>query len=100
MPIGVVYGAQSGIVRRIILPDSGQDLQGHVGPGEALLMLLDGARSDVHSATAAVAQATGKTIPSSRCEILDADGKVMGQISADPLLDRIDGYTLRRIIER
>jgi hypothetical protein len=97
MAVGVIYGAQSGIVRRIILPDPGQDLQGHVGPGEALLMLPDGAPSDVISATAAVAQATGKRIPSSCCEVVDAQGVVVAVIAADPVLDRIDGHNLRRL---
>jgi len=95
MPIGVIYGEQSGIVRRIILPDNGvQELQQHVGPGEALLVLPDGVPADLYSATAAVAEATGKTIPLARCAVVDARDNVVALICADPLLDMLDGHDL------
>ena len=97
MAIGIIYGAQSGIVRRIVIPDHDSELQGHVGPGEALLILPDGMPSDVHSATDAVAIATGKRVPSNRCEVVDAQGVVRGVIAADPMLDYLPGHTLRQL---
>jgi hypothetical protein len=94
MATGVIYGEQSGIVRRIVVTDNEASLAGHLAAGEALLILPNGARHDLYSATAAVALATGKRIPSNRCRIVDRGGREWGMIAADPLLDKLDGYDL------
>lgn len=91
---GIIYGEKSGIVRRIIVPDDDAQLAAHVGPGEALLTIPRNDPRDVHSATAAVAAATGKDIPPSRCAMVDSKGAVVGIIAADPVLDSIDGHDL------
>lgn len=92
--IGIIYGADSGIVRRIVIPDEDAQLAGHVGPGEALLTIPRAAPHDVISVTAAVAKATGKDIPDSRCAVIDKAGVVVEMIHADPALDAVDGHDL------
>ncbi len=100
--VGIVYGAASGIVRRIIVPTSEAELddQSHVGDGEAIIkvsapgiMRRDG-YPDLTAAHAHVMAVIGKQPLNARCAVVDAKGNVVGTVMADPEFDTIPDHTL------
>ncbi len=96
MKAGVIYGARSKIIRRIVVVGDGETLDGHVGDGEALAccsVRMDGGFPVLDDAIEAVRSATGVTPPSGRCLVIEG-GRVTAVINADPHIDRIDGVTL------
>lgn len=84
--LGVVYGTQSGQLRRIIAPDNDDDLKRvtYTGPGESMIIVSKG--EDV---IAAIAKAAGKTPTQPLAAVIDKTGKVISVIVADPLLDKV-----------
>lgn len=99
----IIYGQQSGVVRRIVVCDSLNELLGggHVGPGEAMLMVNPGMSltaakvPDLAACRAMVAAHTGGPSPDSRCVVISNDTLEIETVAmADPTLDAIPGKTL------
>lgn len=90
MPNGIIYGANSKIIRRIVI--GANNLAAHVGPGEALIAVDNPVT--LEQATEAVQRATGVPPPSARCVVIQGNA-VEAVIMADPDLDGIPGRTLQ-----
>lgn len=93
--IGVIFGQESGIIRRFIHADDESTLGQHVGQGEALLVVpADEVKAAdardapaLDKALALVEKARGKPSYDSRAVLVDDTNKVVAVIHADPLLD-------------
>lgn len=93
--VGFVYGCDSGLLRRTIVPGPGERPVAGLAPGECL-MAADRARlADLSEQTAAatIAAATGKTPTTSRAVIV-AGNVVVGAIKADPAIDSVPNALL------
>lgn len=97
----IVYGEQSGIVRRIVMTGkSVTDLAGHYGPGESIIIcnaeeVVRNGTPDLPRAVAMVAAKRGKPAEKARCVVLnDKTGEIEKVIAADPAMDRLPGKTL------
>ena len=99
--IGVVYGVQSKIVRRIVIPedDTAMASSAAVLDGEALLTFQKG--DDVKSPEDAKNKAwqllgvDPTSVPTDRCAVIDpATELVTSIVSADPTLDQMQGFQL------
>lgn len=97
----IVYGEQSGIVRRIVTTDkSVTKLAGHYGPGESIIIcnadeVIRGGMPDLPRAVSMVEAKRGKPCADSRCVVLnDKTGAIERSISADPAMDHLPGKTL------
>lgn len=89
--IGVVYSTAAVQIRRIIVPDTDEQLtkQNWTGPGETLLIIPRGAEI-----TGAIFKATGKQPTEPRVLETDVFGNPLGAIMADPVLDAMTGIFL------
>ena len=104
MATAIVYGAQTGIIRRIIWTDQPETLNDHVGAGEAILKAPDwvfvkdesvGMVPDLDLVTIYLTETTGIVPELGRCVVIhDQSGEVVDAIMADPMLDSIEGHTL------
>lgn len=103
MSIAVIYGAQSGIIRRFVQTDEPDNLADHVGEGEALLTVDDSvlqiqengtAMPSLEVAAQAITAATGIVPELARCLVIDQSGDVVNVIMADPSIDSVEGHTL------
>lgn len=86
--IGIIYGADSGALRRVVVPDNDASLSAHVGTGEALLTVP---RKDIKTPAdidAALLKATGKDPTPTPVVILGADDTVEELLLADPIIDK------------
>lgn len=105
--VGIVYATQSGILRRVIFPDSDTSLSDgthFVGAGETMLIAplaeYNNAKSKADGTPQNQPEAqlfkthTGKAWASGRCAVIDNTGLVVKTIHADPALDSINGMTL------
>lgn len=96
--VGIVYGTDSGALRRIILPDSDEQLnsQSWTGNGESFLALeyKDGEILTPADIDAALEGILGKTPPKILCAVVGADNVVKRVIAADPAIDSIPGHSL------
>lgn len=93
--IGVVYGAQSKHIRRIIIPDEDSELEHPllVGPGEQLATVPWGTRTD--HVTLSNLLGTHPDHDAARCAVVHNEtSKVVHIIMADPAIDQIAGHTL------
>lgn len=100
--LGVVIGAVSRQVRRVVIADD----DSHYGkivllPGETLVHLPLPSVSDLHADALApvIAAHTGVAAPathSTRCAVIDGAGKVVDVIAADPAIDTMAG---RQIVQ-
>lgn len=91
---GVIYGTASGIVRRVIVPDDDRELATATGPGESMVMVQATDTFSLNDVNGYVAQAIGKQPPSARCVVTDAQGNVVATLEADPVLDKVSGFTI------
>lgn len=94
----IIYGALSGIVRRVVVPDPGEviDIQKHLGVGEDFTF-DDLPEGRIGIDVAEVMQRTkGITPLSPRCVVVDQNNDVTRVIAADPLIDTLPGVTLVR----
>lgn len=95
--VGVVIGAVSRIIRRVVIADDDSYYKVMVLiPGEHLVLLDAATKTDNQTLTGAIAVATGVSPPntSERCVAVDAQGIVTQVISADPLIDKLSGSTI------
>lgn len=102
--IGIVYAANSKILRRVIFPDSDRELTdpAHVAQGETMLVrdieeFLNRPQGQMFTqwAEGIIEQATGKKPDNPRCVVVsDSTSLVTKVILADPELDTIGGCTL------
>jgi hypothetical protein len=100
--IGVIYGTESKIVRRVVIPDSPGELPNHVGDGESLfrLELPDDplVTTDADWISRQFYEEMGiaaDKLPSARCALVDAsDGIVTSVLMADPVIDKHDDGSL------
>jgi hypothetical protein len=87
----IIYGEQSGTVRRVVLDDSAALLRRHpVARGEASIVVpVDPERAypGPGDCIALVEEKTGIKALSDRCVVVGADGKVARVVLADPLID-------------
>lgn len=105
----IVYGEQSGIVRRIVVSDNGvSGLSGHYGPGESIIIVNDDEVTkfdpekkrvipSLDECYALVVEKRGKPSEIDRCVIIDdATGAIEAVVLADPYLEaeRKPGKTL------
>lgn len=93
---GVIYGTQTGIMRRIIVPDNDATLQSHVLPGESLLVIDTAAVKPAEiagQANAALTALLGKVPPSGRAAVVK-NGVVVNVLIIDHVLETIPGATL------
>lgn len=100
----IIYGAATGIIRRVIWTDEPETAPGHVGPGEAIIEAPDsifvastGGRPvpDQDRIANHLTKVTGITPEPARCVVIDhATGEVVNVIMADPTIDEIAGHTL------
>ncbi len=89
----LIYGTESGILRRLIVPDDDSQISRHQpGPGESLVLLPSNDIS-LESCQAAVEAIRGIPIEPSRCCVVNA-GVVLDAIIADPKLDTVEAGTL------
>jgi len=92
---GVVYGAESSIVRRIVVSDDPDyDYSQHVQEGEAFVLADTKNGMDVFAARAAVQAATRAVAADGLTALVDASGLVTAMIMADPVLDTVEGRDL------
>lgn len=102
MATAIIYGTQSGIIRRIVVTDEPHTLAEHPGPGESMLVAPDAAITynpqglpDLDLVKAYLTGATGIEPEPARCVVINNEtGEVVHAIMADPLLDKIEGHTL------
>lgn len=106
MATAIVYGRDTGIIRRIICTDDPTTFPQHVEDGEAILAVSDAIlvpRDDgtgqmvpsLDLAYAAQQAATGIVAQCSRCLVIeDVTGDVKSVIHADPTRDTVEGHTL------
>lgn len=85
---GVIYGAVTGIVRRVV---AGDNVEAHVRQGEALY-LYDGTAQFLHEliaeAEAAIEKIIGKKIPSALHATVDLEGGMVEKlVLVDPTID-------------
>jgi hypothetical protein len=96
----IIYGEASGIVRRLVVADSVQELAGHYGPGEAIIILspdevLANGLPDAVAMAALVADKRGKPADQGRVVVFDdATGDIETVLAADPIIDALPGKTL------
>jgi hypothetical protein len=90
---GIVYATASKMVRRIVSPGVDVDLNhpSFLLPGESMLIVLATSVTDLASAEALVAQATGQTSASYRCAVIAQDGTISDFLMADPTVDHLPG---------
>lgn len=97
--VGIIYGEQSGIIRRFIHVDRAEELAGHQGVGESILV-VDGkdiekdGKPDLHRGVELVRKKRGKDADNSCMAVVDKSGVVMALISADPILDAVKDHDL------
>lgn len=95
---GIIVGAQSGIVRGVLIPDTDAQLDAReavLGPGVVMIRAdrATYAGMDPKDIVAAIGpvfpQARGQGGPKypARCAVVDAAGNVVNVIAADPLID-------------
>ena len=100
MLIGIIYGAESGSIRRVINVLDEAAFDGHLCEGEALLKSDDSIFQDglplLDVVKALVEQEIGRPSLDSRCVLLDSDFTVTGVVQADPLLDSIEDAVIIR----
>jgi hypothetical protein len=117
MTVAIVYGEQSGIVRRFVhvtavLDGEGRpdivatvgQLAGHYAPGESIIILDDeeiivltaqGRVPDLPYAQQLVAEKRGKIADGNRCLVINNDtAEIEGVIPADPIIDSLPNKTL------
>jgi hypothetical protein len=99
----IVYAPGTKTPRRYIIPDHDWELNDprHVQPGEAFIIVdhpnpIDNLHHDrVKQYIADHHGIDVATIPVSLCDIINnATGEIVGQTSADPDIDKIEGHTL------
>lgn len=99
----IIYGEDSGIIRRLVQTDDLSVLPQFVEDGEAsinvsdavLVQQPDGSRLPaLDLATDAVEAVRGLPSEPARCLVIDQQGNVVNVIMADPTLDHLDGFTL------
>lgn len=101
----IIYGADSGIIRRIVVSDALDELSAHAqcAAGEALLIVdpatvgLDQSGvPDLALAAQLVAEARdGASAETATCAVIDHDsGEIVAVIQADPTLDSVPDATL------
>ena len=86
--IAVVYGTQSGIMRRVIVPSRDKDLDDPalVGPGESMLVMKGKDAPNMTAAKGALVKHLGFIPHSGRTAVISMDGVVENVIIADPAL--------------
>lgn len=104
MTTAIIYGAQTGIIRRIVWTDQPETLTDHVEEGEAILKAPDwifvkdetlGMVPDLDLITTYLTETTGIVPELGRCVVIhDGTGEVVDAIMADPTIDAIEGHTL------
>ena len=94
--IGIVHATNSCMIRRVIYPDSDDQLakQNWAGPGESLLIVDAKTIATNDDLAAAVQLATGQKPMDFNVAVVDEKGTVVSLIKADPTLDTIPGATL------
>jgi hypothetical protein len=96
----IVYGAGSGNVRRLVVADRVQQLAGHYGPGEDIIILdadevMASGLPDQAAMVALVQAKRGKPADEGRCIVIDdQSGEIETTTLADPLIDALSGKTL------
>lgn len=93
----VVYGEQSGILRRIVVTDEGiEKLAGHYGKDESIIILnadevMKSGVPDLPAAIALVEKKRGKPSENDRCIVVDPVLGIERVIKADPAIDTLLG---------
>jgi hypothetical protein len=90
MSVGLIYGAITGLLRKVVIPDTDSQLPSHVGPGEVLLVASTAqyaAFAGPDAIQAHVNSATGKVPSGYRAALVDEVGNVLSIHSADPGCD-------------
>ena len=96
---GIVYGIKTNIVRRIIIPDTDEELKFHpMVKGETMLIVPKGP-SDIFTCRELVARATKKPSPSARHAVIDKKGMVVEIALIDPVLDGKVLFPGRRFVQ-
>lgn len=93
--VGIVYGCDSGLLRRTVVPGPNERPLVSLAPGECALTLDRAALGDLSekAGSAAIIAATGKTPTTNRSVLIDK-GVVVGAIKADPAIDNIPDVQL------
>lgn len=93
----IIYGAESGIVRRIVVSDSLAELAAPSTPdkGEDAIILgpdevLRGGVPDLEACIALVEAKRGKPSESARCIVVNDKGEIEAVVMADPTVDVIE----------
>ncbi len=100
MPVAIVYGEESGIIRRFVHADRIEELSGHYGKGESIIILDANeiekkGKPDLYSGIKLVAEKRGKPAEEARCLVINHDsGEIETVIQADPILDTLPAKTL------
>lgn len=108
MPVvAIIYGRESGIIRRFVACDSLAELGAgkHYGDGEEMMLLPpddvmkrapgEAPKPDLYRAMDLVAEKRGAPAETARCLVIDQQsGEVESVIMADPILDWLADKTL------
>lgn len=98
--VAIIYGEQSGIIRRFIHAARIEELAGHYGKGESIVILdakeiEQSGKPDLYRGMEIVAEKRGKPAEDSRCIVIDNDsGEIVSVLLADPVLDVMPGKSL------
>ena len=96
--IGIVYGTGSGALRRVIVPDSDEQLdrQSWIGAGESFSALeyKEGQRPTHAEIDAELQRITGGKASRIVSAVVGADNLVKAILSADPAIDRVPEHSL------
>lgn len=85
--IGIIYGEESGQIRRIVAPASGNFTVTYHGKGEAILVVDAKGLNTIDAIKAFLQKATGKDPEPKPAAILASDGTIEAVIKADPAID-------------
>lgn len=90
----IIYGAQSGIVRRVVVSDSLDELAApsKPDPGEDCIILdpeevLKNGLPDLPRCNALIEAKIGRPVESARCIVVNDKGEIEAAIMADPAID-------------
>lgn len=94
--VGYVYGTDSGLLRRIIVPDDDSELNNpsHSQPGETLVTIGKVSYAATTDHQALLNTMTGKIPLTNRCLVVNPGGTVTAVIVADSLIDKVPGSSL------
>lgn len=95
----IVYGAVSGIPRRVIVPDSDTDIDGisqrlHTGEAMTIVDIGDTRRPRDIVSVMVPALTQNRSLFPDRCMVINIQGLVVDTICADPTIDTIPGMIL------